>query len=169
MDLSKGEPFSIALFGIDSDAQRESAGGGERSDTIMILSVNPEKKTTEMISIPRDTQAEIVGRDTTEKINHAYAYGGPDMAVKSIEKLMGVPIDHYATVNMDGLKDTIDTVGGIDVTSNATFNAGGINSLRVNVRILMVIPPCHLFEAVKKKGQVEISVDKKDNNWCFKV
>lgn len=67
MDLSKGEPFSIALFGIDSDAQRESAGGGERSDTIMILSVNPEKKTTEMISIPRDTQAEIVGRDTTEK------------------------------------------------------------------------------------------------------
>lgn len=135
----------------------------------MILSVNPEKKTTEMISIPRDTQAEIVGRDTTEKINHAYAYGGPDMAVKSIEKLMGVPIDHYATVNMDGLKDTIDTVGGIDVTSNATFNAGGINSLKVNVRILMVIPPCHLFEAVKKKGQVEISVDKKDNNWCFKV
>lgn len=125
VDLSKGEPFSIALFGIDSDAQRESAGGGERSDTIMILSVNPEKKTTEMISIPRDTQAEIVGHDTTEKINHAYAYGGPDMAVKSIEKLMGVPIDHYATVNMDGLKDTIDTVGGIDVTSNATFNAGG--------------------------------------------
>lgn len=42
----------------------------------MILSVNPKKKTTELVSIPRDTQAEIVGRGTTEKINHAYAYGG---------------------------------------------------------------------------------------------
>ncbi|ARJ50469.1 LCP family protein [Staphylococcus lutrae] len=125
VDLSKGEPFSIALFGVDSDVQRASQGDGARSDTIMILSVNPKKKTTEMISIPRDTQAEIVGRGTTEKINHAYAYGGPDMAVKSIEKLMGVPIDHYATVNMDGLRETIDTVGGIDVISNATFNAGG--------------------------------------------
>jgi hypothetical protein len=47
-----------------------------------------------VVSIPRDTQAEIVGRGTTEKINHAYAYGGPTMAVKSLEKLMNVPIDY---------------------------------------------------------------------------
>ncbi|REH78683.1 LytR family transcriptional regulator [Staphylococcus felis] len=125
VDLNKGEPFSIALFGIDSDAKRQSEGGGERSDTIMLLSVNPKNKTTEMISIPRDTQAEIVGRGTTEKINHAYAYGGPEMAVKSLEKLMDVPVDHYATVDMDGLKQTIDTVGGIDVVSNATFTVDG--------------------------------------------
>ncbi|MGV3274497.1 LCP family glycopolymer transferase [Staphylococcus sp. 11261D007BR] len=122
VDLDKGEPFSIALFGVDSDSVRESEGSGERSDTIMLLSVNPKTKTTDMISIPRDTQAEIVGQGTTEKINHAYAYGGPDMAVKSLESLMNVPIDHYATVNMDGLKETIDTLGGIDVVSNATFS-----------------------------------------------
>ncbi|WP_180810508.1 LCP family protein [Staphylococcus sp. 17KM0847] len=125
VNLNKGEPFTIALFGIDSDAQRTSAGGGERSDTIMLLSVNPDKKTTELVSIPRDTQAEIVGQGTTEKINHAYAYGGADMAVKTLEKLMDVPVDHYATVNMDGLQETIDTVGGIDVVSNATFTAQG--------------------------------------------
>lgn len=125
VDLSKGDPFTIALFGVDSNAERASNGGGERSDTIMLLSINPQKKTTEMVSIPRDTQAEIVGQGTTEKINHAYAYGGPDMAVKTLEKLMDVPVDHYATVDMDGLQDTIDTVGGINVVSNATFSAQG--------------------------------------------
>ncbi|MDT0700585.1 LCP family glycopolymer transferase [Staphylococcus chromogenes] len=125
VNMDKGEPISIALFGIDSNAQRQQQHDGQRSDTIMLLSINPDKKTSEIISIPRDTRAEIVGRGTTEKINHAYAYGGPDMAVKSLEKLMNVPIDHYATVDMDGLKDTIDTVGGIDVVSNATFTAQG--------------------------------------------
>lgn len=125
MNLDNGDPFTIALFGVDSDAKRDAAGGGQRSDTVMVLSINPQKKTTEIVSIPRDTQADIVGKGTTEKINHAYAYGGPDMAVKSVEKLLNVPIDHYATIDMDGMKDMIDTVGGISVTSNATFSYDG--------------------------------------------
>lgn len=125
VNLDDGDPFTIALFGVDSNAERNANGGGQRSDTIMVLSVNPEKKTTEIVSIPRDTQADIVGKGTTEKINHAYAYGGPDMAVKSLEKLLNVPIDHYATIDMDGMRDMIDTVGGITVTSNATFSYDG--------------------------------------------
>lgn len=125
VNLDDGDPFTIALFGVDSNAERNANGGGQRSDTIMVLSVNPEKKTTEIVSIPRDTQADIVGKGTTEKINHAYAYGGPDMAVKSLEKLLNVPIDHYATIDMDGMQDMIDTVGVITVTSNATFSYDG--------------------------------------------
>lgn len=125
VNLNNGDPFTVALFGVDSDAKRTANGGGQRSDTIMVLSINPQKKTTEIVSIPRDTQAEIVGKGTTEKINHAYAYGGPDMAVKSVEKLLNVPIDHYATIDMDGMQDMIDTVGGIDVTSNDTFSYDG--------------------------------------------
>lgn len=125
VNLDDGDPFTIALFGVDSNAERNANGGGQRSDTIMVLSVNPEKKTTEIVSIPRDTQADIVGKGTTEKINHAYAYGGPDMAVKSLEKLLNVPIEHYATIDMDGMQDMIDTVGGITVTSNATFSYDG--------------------------------------------
>lgn len=121
VSLSNGDPFTIALFGVDSNAQRKSENDGERSDTIMLLSINPKKQTTEIVSVPRDTQAEIVGKGTTEKINHAYAYGGPTMAVKSLEKLMNVPIDHYATVDMDGLHDMIDALGGVNVTSNDTF------------------------------------------------
>ena len=125
INLKDGDPFTIALFGVDSNADRKNSGAGERSDSIMVLSLNPNKKTTEIVSIPRDTQAEIVGRGTTEKINHAYAYGGADMAVKSLEKLMGIPIDHYATVDMDGMKNMVDIIDGVDVVSNATFTMDG--------------------------------------------
>lgn len=124
VNLKNGDPFTIALFGVDSDEKRKQQGGGERGDTIMVLSINPKEKKTELVSIPRDTKAEIAGRGTEEKINHAYAYGGPNMAVKTIEKLMNVPIDHYATIDMDGLHDMIDTLGGVDVVSNSTFTMG---------------------------------------------
>lgn len=117
----KGDPISIVLFGIDDDEVRKQENGGQRSDSIVLLSINPKDKKTEMISVPRDTHAEIVGKDTEEKINHAYAYGGPDMAVKSVEKLMNVPIDHYASINMDGVSTLIDEINGVDVVSNSDF------------------------------------------------
>ncbi|GGI42701.1 LCP family protein [Mammaliicoccus stepanovicii] len=118
---TNGDPISIALFGIDSDSTRAAEGGGERSDSIVLLSINPDKKKTVMVSIPRDTRAQIVGHDSVEKINHAYAYGGPKMAINSLEKLMNVPVDHYASINMDGVKDLVNHVGGVTVKSNATF------------------------------------------------
>lgn len=130
VNLNKGDPFTIALFGVDSNEKRQSEGDGQRSDSIMVLSINPDKKTTEIVSIPRDTQAEIVGHDSVEKINHAYAYGGPDMAVKSLEKLLDVPIDHYATVDMDGIKGMVDEIGGVDVISNATFSYSGYSFVK---------------------------------------
>lgn len=117
----KGDPISIVLFGIDDDEVRKQENGGQRSDSIVLLSINPKDKKTEMISVPRDTHAEIVGKDTEEKINHAYAYGGPDMAVKSVEKLMDVPIDHYASINMEGVSRLIDEINGVDVVSNSDF------------------------------------------------
>ncbi|WP_017723007.1 LCP family protein [Staphylococcus xylosus] len=119
--LKDGEPISIALFGIDSNEERALENDGQRSDSIVLLSINPKDKKTEMISVPRDTHAKIVGKGIEEKINHAYAYGGPDMAVKSVEKLMNVPIDHYAAINMDGVSTLIDEVNGVDVVSNADF------------------------------------------------
>lgn len=117
----KGDPISIVLFGIDDNEVRKQENGGQRSDSIVLLSINPKDKKTEMISVPRDTHAEIVGKDTEEKINHAYAYGGPDMAVKSVEKLIDVPIDHYASINMDGVSTLIDEINGVDVVSNSDF------------------------------------------------
>src|SRR5699024_12574405 len=75
----KGEPFSVAIFGVDSDSER-GLSGGERSDAIMLLSINPKEKKTMLVSIPRNTRTEIVGDDTFEKINHSYACGRPEIA-----------------------------------------------------------------------------------------
>lgn len=117
----EGDPMTVVLYGIDDDAERQQENLGQRSDSIVLMSINPDDKKTVMVSVPRDTRAKIVGHGTTEKINHAYAYGGPKMAVNSLEELMDVPVDHYIAINMDGVKTVVDELGGVDVTSNATF------------------------------------------------
>ncbi|MGV3095043.1 LCP family protein [Staphylococcus borealis] len=117
----EGDPMTVVLYGIDSDSQRAKENSGQRSDSIVLMSINPDEKKTVMVSVPRDTRAKIVGHGTTEKINHAYAYGGPDMAVKSLEHLMGVPVDHYISINMDGVKTVVDEIGGVTLTSNGSF------------------------------------------------
>jgi polyisoprenyl-teichoic acid--peptidoglycan teichoic acid transferase len=122
------EPFTLLLLGID-----QSEGDKGRSDTIILLSINPETQTTKMLSIPRDTRTEIIGRNSIEKINHSYAYGGVKMTVDTIENFIGVEVDYYATVNMESFSKIIDTVGGITVQNdldmvvgNYTFNKGPV-------------------------------------------
>lgn len=130
VNINSKDAISVALFGVDTDSTRLSTGDKGRSDTIILLSINPKKNKTIMVSIPRDTYSEIVGKNTHEKIAHAYSYGGPKMAVQTVEKFMNVPIDYYATVNMDGMHELIDEVGGIDVKSNATFSANEYNFVK---------------------------------------
>lgn len=125
VSINKHDPISIALFGVDSNTKRLATGDAGRSDSIILLSINPQKNSSVMISIPRDTYSKIVGHNTHEKINRAYNYGGAKMAVDSVEQLMNVPIDYYATINMDGIREMIDAVGGVDVISNATFEYEG--------------------------------------------
>ncbi|QIH77963.1 LytR family transcriptional regulator [Macrococcoides canis] len=125
VSIKNNDPVSIALFGVDSNTKRLATGDAGRSDSIILISINPKKNSSVMVSIPRDTYSEIVGHDTHEKINRAYNYGGAKMAVESVEKLMNVPIDYYATINMDGIREMIDAVGGVDVISNATFSYEG--------------------------------------------
>ena len=117
----EGDPMTVVLYGIDDDAERQQENLGQRSDSIVLMSINPDDKKTVMVSVPRDTRTKIVGHGTTEKINHAYAYGGPKMAVNSLENLMDVPVDHYIAINMDGVKTVVDELGGVDITSNGTF------------------------------------------------
>ena len=127
IDVNNGDPLSVVLFGTDSDAERESQARGQRSDTIMVATLNPDTEGGRIVSIPRDTRAEIAGRGTTEKINHAYAYGGPVMAKDTVENFLDTPIDYYISINMDGLEAIVDAVGGITVTSEDSFEQSGFS------------------------------------------
>lgn len=109
----KTEPFSVLLLGID---ERENDIG--RSDTMIVLTINPELGTIKMLSIPRDTRTEIVGNGTVEKINHAYARGGADMSIATVEQLLNIDIDYHVTVNMEGFLSVIDTIGGIQINND---------------------------------------------------
>ena len=117
---SKKEPISALILGVD---ERENDGG--RSDTMIVLTVNPNLQTTKMLSIPRDTYTKIVGKGFEDKINHAYAFGGTEMALKTVENLLDIPIDYVVKVNMESFVDIIDIVGGITVENPFAFNYDG--------------------------------------------
>ncbi|OLS09024.1 LytR family transcriptional regulator [Lacticaseibacillus casei] len=129
-DLDGKKPISILLMGTDTGAFGRKDTG--RSDTLMLVTINPKEKKTTMVSIPRDTLAEMVGTgndsSTYEKINAAYSYGKSSAAIKAVEKLLNVPINYYVTVNMEGLQKIVDAVGGVDVNVPFTWtdaNTGG--------------------------------------------
>ena len=125
IDISKKDPFSILMLGVDTgDLGRTEQG---RSDTMMVMTVNPTTNKATMVSIPRDTRTEIVGHGTTDKINHAYAFGGTAMSVNTVQSMLDIPIDYYVEVNMKGLQDIVDAVGGVQVTSPLTFSYEGYN------------------------------------------
>ncbi|KPL59386.1 LCP family glycopolymer transferase [Rossellomorea vietnamensis] len=104
------EPISILMMGVD---ERQNDQG--RSDALIVMTLNPEKEKMQMISIPRDTRTEIIGHGTTDKINHAYAFGGTKMAIETVENFTNIPIDYYIKVNMEALSSLVDAMDGVTV------------------------------------------------------
>lgn len=113
---TKAEPFSALLLGVD-----ERDGDAGRSDTMIIVTVNPSLQTTKMLSIPRDTYTDIVGKGVKDKINHAYSFGGTETSIKTIENLLAIPVDYVVKVNMKSFVDIVDIVGGITVENALDF------------------------------------------------
>ncbi|MBP1948295.1 LCP family glycopolymer transferase [Virgibacillus litoralis] len=104
------EPLNILLLGVD-----KRAGDSGRSDALMVLSLDPKNNKMKLISIPRDTRTTIVGEGFEDKINHAYAFGGTDTSVATVESLLDINLDYYVQMNMEGLTEMVDAVGGITV------------------------------------------------------
>lgn len=123
IDFSDEEPFSVLLLGIDSgDLGRTEQG---RSDTVMVATVNPQENKSTLVSIPRDTYVDIVGEGKQDKINHAYAFGGTSMAMDTVSEFLDIPLDHYVSINMQGIKELVDAVGGVDVNNDLEFEQDG--------------------------------------------
>lgn len=105
---------NIAIFGLD--ARDTSLGAGNRSDTIMVASINNDTKEVRIVSIYRDTLLEIEDGDgITAKVNAAYAYGGPELAIKTLNANLDLEITEFITVNWKALTLAIDELGGVVV------------------------------------------------------
>ena len=106
-----GQPQTIMLIGSDrrhKDAQDGSSGA--RSDTIILVRLDPSKKATAMLSIPRDLKVRIPGHGT-DKINAAYSIGGPKLTLRTVTAVTGIDVNHVVNINFRGFKDAISELG----------------------------------------------------------
>lgn len=130
--INNKKPISILLLGVDTtdngirDTETNYRGN---SDTMIVVTVNPKTNKTTMVSVPRDTMAQIWKSSTNntrkiQKINSAYNIGNEGSAVATTEKLLNVPIDYYVKVDFNSLKQIVNAVGGVDVNVPFSFSYG---------------------------------------------
>ena len=111
---SYDQPFYMLLMGVDTGEERLAEGDTGRSDSMMLVRIDPVNVKVTMVSLHRDTLVSIEGHGEG-KLNSAYAYGGRSLAVKTVNKLSGVDISHYAEVDFDSFTSIVDSIGGITV------------------------------------------------------
>lgn len=125
-------PMNILVLGVDNDGGSRAYQGvfGTRSDTIMMVHLPKSMKAGYAVSFPRDSYVDIPPQKAggkmmrwdggKNKINAAVAYGGPQLLVKTIQKMSGLTIDHVVLVNFSAVRSIVDSVGGVDVTVDKT-------------------------------------------------
>lgn len=106
---------NILLMGVDVATNSENPFKGNRSDTMLLISIAPYGKNINVISIPRDSKVYIAGRNKADKINHAFAFGGAKLAVRTVEETFGVKINNYLAISNEGVIKMIDTLGGLPI------------------------------------------------------
>lgn len=111
------KPMNILLIGSD---KTEVPGDPGRSDTQMLVRLDPETRSISMLSLPRDLQVDIPGVGLA-KMNEAYSYGGPKLAVKTFKQLTGLPINHFVEINFAGFWHVVNILGGVYVPVDHTY------------------------------------------------
>ena len=127
-------PLNILLLGADHGAVGQSVAEDlkdgtwtpwrHRSDTIIVMHIPADRKSVQLVSIPRDTWVHIDGYPFDNqhgKINAAFSYGGPELAYKTVQQLTGLTIDHVAIIDWVGFKDLTSALGGVRIYIPQTF------------------------------------------------
>lgn len=109
---NSNEKFQVLLIGVDSLDSKKAKN--TRSDVMMVLDIDGEKKTASLISLPRDSRVKIKDHGKT-KLNHAYAYGKANLALKTVNENFDLDIPYYIVVDYAFVKDVVNIVDGIDV------------------------------------------------------
>ena len=118
------EPLTILLMGVDTGNVERTDPWAGNSDSMILVTVNPKTKKVVMMSLERDILTQIQQPDGSvreAKLNAAYADGGAELAISTIQKMMNIHIDRYVMVNMHGLQRMVDAVGGITVNNTLGF------------------------------------------------
>jgi len=158
------ERVTILIMGLDYRDWSQEQGGPSHTDTMMLLSVDPVAKTASMLSVPRDLWAVIPGF-TPNKINTAFYYGelyklpggGPELAMRTVEQTVGVPIDYYAQIDFDAFIRFIDLIGGvkIDVLTPITVDPLGSDTNPKNLKAGRQVLPGAVALAYARERHVE--------------
>ena len=111
VDLGDGYT-NVALFGVDS--RDGNLGEGNRTDCIIVASLNNETKEIKMVSVYRDTLLDL-SEGTYQKCNAAYSYGGPVLAINMLNMNLDLDIEDYVTVDFGAIADAIDLLGGVEI------------------------------------------------------
>lgn len=115
------QPINILLIGVD-DGDLDSNSSPRRSDVIMVLSIDAEHKTMNLLSIPRDSRVMIPGYNGYTKINNAYFYAGADLALRTVTNFLHIPIDYYITIDWQSFIKIVDILGGVDLNVKNDMN-----------------------------------------------
>lgn len=120
LDTELGEDMTgrinILVLGVDAGVNGSRTSEWTRSDVIMVVSVDPITKDAAVLSIPRDTRVFIPGKIAEySKIGHAHAYGGPDLAIETVEEFLEIDIDYYARVDFEAFRRAVNALGGVDM------------------------------------------------------
>jgi polyisoprenyl-teichoic acid--peptidoglycan teichoic acid transferase len=116
-----GAPFTVLVVGSDSRAALaagqpqfgdKNSVAGQRSDTIILVHVDPKNTRASILSVPRDLWVQIPGKPFKQRINTTFD-AGPDLLVQAIEQDLNIPIDHYVEVNFDSFRQVVNAVGGV--------------------------------------------------------
>ncbi|HAT54761.1 MAG TPA: hypothetical protein DCW31_05910 [Lactobacillus sp.] len=123
--IKEQKPISILLLGTDVGAlgRNSKVWAGGRTDSMMLVTINPKTKTTTMMSIPRDSLAVISGHENQfpTKINAAYYFGQTKSTIATVQNMFNVPVDYYGLLNMGGMEKLVNEVGGVDIVPPLTF------------------------------------------------
>lgn len=103
---------NIAIYGVDS--RDSDLGKGNRSDCIIIASINNDTKEINLVSVYRDTYVDIDGYGL-DKITHAYSYGGPELALKTLNENLDLNVKEFVTVSFDAVADAVNAIGGVEI------------------------------------------------------
>lgn len=130
-DPEAGNAVDVMLLGSDS---RDPDGADGRSDTIMLLHLDADRKNAYLISFPRDLWVNVPGHGKA-KINSAYSDGGSSLMAKTINELAGITIDHAAVIDFSGFADLTKSVGGVTVDNSQAFDSHGYHYPKGSITI----------------------------------